>query len=488
VSNSDKPLVSIIMPCYNAEKFLAQSIESALGQTYKPLEVILVNDGSTDRSMEIAKRYGEKIKILSNEKSLGPASARNKGLSFAKGDYIQFLDSDDLLREDKIEKQAEFLKANPDCDVVFSEVRDFTDDIENCRPEPWREHKERENYLEALLIVCIMAPHSPLIRKTCLDKAGWFLPGPEFFAIEDWELWVRLCLKGAKFMFLPGILAFYRRHGGSISSKSVIAHRYREEILFSKLVEYITDLEDQRKDRYCHILSFGLARQAIFWAELKKIERAEKMFCLSDNIRPEIIEDIQGVSSRENGSHLSTLYLQLSVKLRPFSEQLADRLREISDSYYKTLKLSLDIQEAGARSDALFRESLLYYRKGYKNISEEKFEEAEKFKKIALNDNNAKGFWRSYALLLKEKNMLESSPGVIPKAIEEAPDSWNCALFLDEINKLDEYPDILTRAIRDYPDGRRLFFIRGRRSLKKGHVYSALKDFFECFNKTLIRH
>jgi len=84
--------------------------------------------------------------------------------------------------------------------------------------------------------------------------------------------------------------------------------------------------------------------------------------------------------------------------------------------------------------------------------------------------------------------MLESSPGVIPKAIEEAPDSWNCALFLDEINKLDEYPDILTRAIRDYPDGRRLFFIRGRRSLKKGHVYSALKDFFECFNKTLIRH
>jgi glycosyltransferase involved in cell wall biosynthesis len=118
----DKQLVSVIIPVYNAEKYLAKTIESAMNQTHRPIEVIIVDDGSTDQSLKIALAYqSEQVKVLS-QKNEGASAARNKGLSEAKGDFIQFLDADDLLSTDKIAEQVTLLLANPDKVAVSSTV------------------------------------------------------------------------------------------------------------------------------------------------------------------------------------------------------------------------------------------------------------------------------------------------------------------------------------------------------------------------------
>jgi glycosyltransferase involved in cell wall biosynthesis len=108
------PLVSIIIPVYNSAKYLAETIQSALNQTWPDIELVLINNGSTDNSLAIAESFGsEKLKIFSQENK-GAGGARNRGLQEAKGDYIQFLDADDLLSPDKIEKQVAQLTGKVD--------------------------------------------------------------------------------------------------------------------------------------------------------------------------------------------------------------------------------------------------------------------------------------------------------------------------------------------------------------------------------------
>src|ERR1700712_1603509 len=108
-----QPLISIIIPVYNAEKFIAEAVTSAINQTYANKEVIIVDDGSTDNSLQIAKSFeSAKVKVYSQQNK-GASAARNKGLEVAKGDYIQFLDADDWLSNNKIEAQMEKLMISP---------------------------------------------------------------------------------------------------------------------------------------------------------------------------------------------------------------------------------------------------------------------------------------------------------------------------------------------------------------------------------------
>src|SRR5271165_3187575 len=107
---AEYPLVSVIIPVYNSEKYLAESIESAIGQTWSSKEIIVVDDGSTDNSFEIARKFAGRpeVKVVTQE-NRGAAAARNAGLKEAKGEFIQFLDADDLLSADKIESQMKLL-------------------------------------------------------------------------------------------------------------------------------------------------------------------------------------------------------------------------------------------------------------------------------------------------------------------------------------------------------------------------------------------
>ncbi len=482
--NKFNPLVSIIIPCYNGEKYLSETIASALNQTYKPIEVIFIDDCSKDRSLQIARTYKNKIKIMTCNKNSGPSYARNMGLKEARGEYIQFLDSDDIIREDKIEKQIEFFKDNPEYDLVFSEVTSFSENIEENKPEIWREHKARNDYLEAFLIVCIMSPHSPLIKKITLDNIKGFKT--EFIGVEDWDLWIRLCLRDVKIKFMPGILAFYRNHPASLSSKNILLHRRREKELLLKFVDYLYEIKNINP-RYWHILSYSLARESLHLAELKDIKSAIELFNISNKIRPEITYDIDNISVSDNGTSLSTLYLHLFARALILNVHYAEDLNSISKLYYKYRSEPLTPGEACSRADALFQEAIFYYRSNKTRLGDERYQDGLELVKFAQNSGEAGKFWRSYAIIQKEKNMLEKNPDIIKKAIEECPDSFNTILLLNEINMLDKYPDILARSIEDFPHSRKILSIRAKYNLKKGCVYKSLRDFllliFETFNR-----
>ncbi len=126
MNKTQQPLVSIIIPVYNAEKYLAETISSALDQTWPNKEIIIVDDGSTDQSLKIAQSFNNKIIHLYRQENKGASAARNKGLLAAKGDYVQFLDADDLLMSDKISTQVAQLNSITDA-VSICPVIHFND-------------------------------------------------------------------------------------------------------------------------------------------------------------------------------------------------------------------------------------------------------------------------------------------------------------------------------------------------------------------------
>ncbi len=115
-------LVSIIMPAYNAEKYIAEAIESVIDQTYKNWELIIINDGSIDKTEEIIKSYDDKRVIYLKQNNKGVSSARNRGLELAKGEYITFLDADDMLPSKSLKKRVAYMKNNPTVDLVDGKI------------------------------------------------------------------------------------------------------------------------------------------------------------------------------------------------------------------------------------------------------------------------------------------------------------------------------------------------------------------------------
>ena len=125
-----EPLVSVIIPAYNAEKIVGFTLDSVINQTYKNLEIIIVNDCSTDKTLDVLKEYEKKdkrIKVLSNEKNSGVAETRNNALNVASGDYIAFVDADDIWNLEKIEKQLNFMQEK-DCKLTYTSVQFIDND------------------------------------------------------------------------------------------------------------------------------------------------------------------------------------------------------------------------------------------------------------------------------------------------------------------------------------------------------------------------
>ena len=118
-------LISVVIPCYNDERYLAAAIDSVLAQEHRPLEVLVVDDGSTDDSAAVARRYGSPIRVLSLQSNKGASAARNEGIKAATGHYLAFLDADDLWSEKKLECQLRAFDAAPDIDCLFGHVEQF---------------------------------------------------------------------------------------------------------------------------------------------------------------------------------------------------------------------------------------------------------------------------------------------------------------------------------------------------------------------------
>ncbi len=205
------PLVSILIPTYNASQWIAQTLDSALSQTWENIEIIVVDDGSRDDSVAIVSRYADRGVCLVTQPNRGASAARNRALTEARGDFIQFLDADDLIAQDKIALQMHRLLAASPRHMASGEWARFTDDPEtalfNSQPV-WQDLSGIEFQLLHYEAGWMMQPAAWLCPRALLDEAG---PWDETLSLnDDGEYFSRVMLASAGILFCPGARTYYR--------------------------------------------------------------------------------------------------------------------------------------------------------------------------------------------------------------------------------------------------------------------------------------
>lgn len=258
----NSPLISIVVPCYNYARFLSETLNSIINQSYTNWECIVVDDGSTDNTAEVCMLYTKKdyrIRYI-HQHNQGLSSARNTGIKASKGCYIQLLDSDDTLDKDKLEQQLKQFELHPDSDMVYSNYQIMDEDGSNPRSvnkTNWIEmrHKPFSEFLLYWEKGFTIPIHCYLFKKTCFERWGYFqLQLPTH---EDLDIQLRYSLFGAKYRMLDTPLAYYRLHKNSMArdytnmhkgylmtlayclqhkqadffDKILISHRYFQEVL-----------------------------------------------------------------------------------------------------------------------------------------------------------------------------------------------------------------------------------------------------------------
>lgn len=234
---SSGPLVSVIIPCYNYGKYLADALESVYAQTHVNWECIVVNDGSTDTTEEVARRYAEKdvrFRYVYQHNG-GVSSARNTALKEAKGVYIQLLDADDLLQPHKLALQVALLEENRNVDLVYSNIVFFKEADPAPRAEPQLLQNKApvsgsgETLLDALVEDNLFLPGCALSRKGLYEDVGDFKQGIE--GIEDWDFYYRAALRKKVFYYdaREGTRLLARSHGTNASGNGykMLAHKLK---------------------------------------------------------------------------------------------------------------------------------------------------------------------------------------------------------------------------------------------------------------------
>ena len=210
--------VSVIIPCFNREKFLPEAIESVLNQTYSNIELLTIDDGSTDGTREILSRFQDRgVTLLEHPGRInkGQSASINLGLSLSKGEYIAILDSDDYWDTQKIEKQVRFLESNPDIGLVYGNGYGV-DEKGNPLYRIYEDgHTEHSNPCRVLMDCYFLVPNNALIRKSVLDQTGGF--DETMRAAQDHDMAIRIA-EVTPLGYLNETLFYYRRHPDSISN------------------------------------------------------------------------------------------------------------------------------------------------------------------------------------------------------------------------------------------------------------------------------
>lgn len=212
--------VSVVVPCFNGERTVGETIETALKQTWEPLEVIVVDDGSTDNSPEVLRGFRNRITVAFGP-NCGASSARNKGTALASGDYIQFLDADDLLAQNAVESRVLALEASG-ADVAYGDWQRFEVSGKGSRRFGEIVSRQIEDIDADVQIACATAfwapPAALLYRRRIVDAIGSWHEGLP--VIQDARYLFDAARHGAKFVHVPGVSAFYRSAGPSLSRGS----------------------------------------------------------------------------------------------------------------------------------------------------------------------------------------------------------------------------------------------------------------------------
>jgi len=282
----DFPLVSVLMPVYNGEKYLKEAIESVLHQTYTNFEFIIVNDGSTDVSEQIILSYSDdRIVYLKNTYNLKLIQTLNLGFSKAKGKYIARMDADDISLPMRLEKQVEFLEKNPDIGVLGTGVLLKTDK----ETTELLYHTDDASIRFALAFYCPFIHPTVMLRKTIVDELPVVFD-VNYVHAEDYELWTRLA-HVTKLANLPAFLLEYRIHDNQISSQFTAK---QTEMAMEIRKKYLTHYFQDEVDTFLFAFKLSASKKKLSnqLIELQRLYQLNQTHCFfgGNNLHRYIIQ------------------------------------------------------------------------------------------------------------------------------------------------------------------------------------------------------
>ena len=266
--------ISVVIPSYNRKDFLKRSIDSAINQTKKPLEIIVVDDGSTDGTETMIKSDYDFVKFI-KQKNKGVSAARNIGIKVSIGEWICFLDSDDEWKKDKLEKQINAMKSNPGYKFFHSNEIWIKNGL---RINQKKKHKKYGgDIFDKCLDMCRISPSSVMINKTVFDEVGNF--NEDLVVCEDYELWLRICDKFRVFFIDEPLIIKYGGHQGqlSYSIESIENHRI-------KALEYLI-LENLNRKNKRHAIQMLLSKLNIYLKGLVKRRKNDEIVVYEEKIK-----------------------------------------------------------------------------------------------------------------------------------------------------------------------------------------------------------
>ncbi len=249
--NDKKPLVSVIIPTFNRAGMVVEAVDSVLAQSYQALEVIVVDDGSTDDTEARLAGYGERIKVIRCSLNRGVSAARNCGIRRSCGSYVALLDSDDLWLPDKVERQVDFFLKQPEAMICQTEeiwIR------RGKRVNPRRKHRKYSGYIfPHCLPLCIVSPSAVMIKQELLSQVGLF--DEQLPACEDYDLWLRIAAHHPIFLLEEPLIIKRGGHEDQLSRTVLFLDRYRiqalckllqqEELSSNQRQQVLTELEEK---------------------------------------------------------------------------------------------------------------------------------------------------------------------------------------------------------------------------------------------------
>jgi len=283
---SSTPKVSVIIPAYSAAKFIGVALDSVFAQTFPHYEVVVVNDGSPDTAEleEVLKPYEGRIEYITQE-NRGLSGARNTGVRAARGEFVAFLDADDLWVPTYLERQLAEIERHPELDIVYANATIFGDSIDSGKKFMDLNPSDGPVTFESLITQQCNVMVSVVARRSTLIAAGLF--DEQLRSVEDFDLWLRVIKQGGRIGYHRDVLVRYRRHAASLSADPVWMCEHVLKVLDKAgktlpLTASEKTLLDSQRSRFHAMLLLQEGKRAFFKGEpdiaIGKLTEANQVF------------------------------------------------------------------------------------------------------------------------------------------------------------------------------------------------------------------
>jgi glycosyltransferase involved in cell wall biosynthesis len=281
------PKVTVIVPAYNAEQTIVATLASVQQQTYQDWELIVINDGSSDRTTELLSRIREHRMRVYHYSNAGVSVARNRGIAHAQGELIAFLDADDLWSADKLELQVAALEQHPDAAVAYSWTyfMNHTATLIHAAPSVWF---EGDVYPQLLVRNFLYSGSNPLVRRDALTLVGRF--DPTLTHGEDWELFVRLAAV-VPFVVVPVRQVFYRQSFCSASAQVELMEQRLLPVIDSVFAAAPAQFLSLKHECLSHLYQYLTGMRLAQANSVKDVEKAGQNLWMSVRLSPKILLD-----------------------------------------------------------------------------------------------------------------------------------------------------------------------------------------------------